>query len=159
MATIQECMALANQKVNTADHLTFVTFPTVQESKILLGVIENLYTGMLAAVDAILLYERQFKRIGPYANDVSVKLDVFKTKCADRYNFDRLVVVLIVDMGRMLEAHKKSPMEVAKKDRLVIFSDSYQIRTVSIETIKNHVHVAKAFVSKANKVLVNVGRY
>ncbi len=156
---IQALVGIANNKLSTADHLAYTTYPTVREPKLLLSIIEDIFVGVSAGMDAILLYERMFKRVPPHTSDLMTRIDVFKTKCAERYNFNREVMVMLIDIQRLLEFNRKSAMQIAKRDKLVIFEDDYRMKSITIESVKNYLTLSKPFIEKVNKVLVNVGRY
>lgn len=156
---IKSLLVIANNKIATADHLTFVTYPSVREPKLLLSIIEDIFVSLSAAMDAVLLYERMFKRVSPYTSDIQTRIDVFKTKCAERYNFNRATLVMMMDIYRLMEFQKKSAMQIAKTDKLVIFEDDYRMKSITIESVKNYMALSKPFIEKTNKVLANVGRY
>lgn len=156
---IKSLLVVANNKIATADHLAFVTYPTVREPKLLLSIIEDIFVGVSAAMDAILAYERMFKRVPSHTSDLQTRIDVFKSSCAERYNFNRATLVMMMDIYRLLEFQKKSAMQIAKNDKLVIFEDDYRMKSITIESVKNYMALSKPFIEKTNKVLANVGRY
>ena len=104
-------------------------------------------------IDAILYYERLYKRIPPVAEPTTDRLQTFK-RCAERYNIPQESVLTVKDVVTILEEHKKSPMEFQRKDRFVICSDNYRrVQTLTIEKIKELVQSTKQFLEKINKIL------
>lgn len=149
-----------NRYFNTADHLLYITYPLVKDNKIIITIIENLNHALVKAMEAILYYDRLYKRISPYPENFNSKLDIFKTKCAPRYNFEREHVILLQDINEIVEEHKRSTLEFIRKDKFVICSNSYsKTKTINIEKLKNYVNNAKPFIQKVNSVYMqNVKR-
>lgn len=149
-----------NRYFNTADHLLYVTYPLVKDNKIIITIVENLNHSLIKAIEAILYYDRLYKRISPYPENLSSKLDVFKTKCAPRYNFNREYIILIEDINEIVEEHRRSTIEFIKKDKFVICGNSYsKNKTIDINKLKNYVNGAKPFIQKVNEIYMqNVTR-
>ena len=159
MPQVQDLLRFANQKINTSDHLTYITYPTVNENKLMISIVENIFVGMTAGMDALLLYERTFKRVPMYADDFRAKVELLKSHAADRYNLDRKYIIALEDLRMLIEAHKKSTTEISHREKFVIFSDTYQMKALTIENVKSYLALAKSFMDKVNKVLANAGRY
>ena len=53
----QELISGANKAVRTADHLVYVTYPLVNDVKLLVTITENLNKALLMAMEALLQYE------------------------------------------------------------------------------------------------------
>jgi len=68
MEQFQEAIQKANQKLKIADHMIFMTYPLVKDSKLLLSIIQNIFLALTNAMSSILYYERLFKKI-PSFND------------------------------------------------------------------------------------------
>ncbi len=159
MDRVRELLQVANQKINTSDHLTYITYPTVNENKLMISIIENIYMGMVAGMDALLIYERNFKRVPLYVDDFRAKVELLKSHAAQRYNIDRKYIVAVENLRMLVEAHKKSTTEISHREKFVIFSDTYQMKALTIENVKSYLILAKEFVDKVNRVLANAGRY
>ena len=143
----------ATKTLKVADHLTYVTYPLIKENKLLIKISENLYLAMVMAMESMLFYDRYYKRIGPLAENFDSRLEVFKNSVAKRYNFDREFYVLLLDLKKIVEEHKKSPMVFQRKDKVVICSDRYKMKTIDIKDIKHYLGKAKPFILKAHNIL------
>lgn len=142
-----------NELLKTADHLTYVTYPLVKDVKLLVAIIGNLYESVKLSIESLLYFERMYKRIGPLPDNFNSKLDVFKSKIVDRFNFDRKFLVLVEDLKNIVEHREKSPMEFIRRDRYVICNHNYRMKTLTIENIKNYLAQSKLFVAKINAIL------
>lgn len=78
---------------------------------------------------------------------------MFREKCIQKYNFSREQVELIQDIRDIILEHKKSPVEFRRKDSFVICSDNYNIKTISIDKIKDYLYKAKLFIQETNKII------
>lgn len=142
-----------NRYLNTADHLVYVTYPLVKEEKLILAALENLHNALIFAVEAILFYDKMYKRIGLYPDNFNAKLETFKLKCAPRYNFERGTVVLIQDVYELIQQHEKSQMEFARKDKYYIFDRDYvKMKAIDLPRIKAYIMDAKPFIEKVNRI-------
>ncbi len=153
MEKFQELREQAKKKLAAADHMLYMTYPVVDEPKLLLTILDNIYESMELALDALLQRERQFKLIPPYHNAFSAKLDVFKRRIAEKYSLNREYAAFLQTLRNLMVAHNESHVEFSKKDTFVICSDRYEIKTVSMGDLKSYLTKAKIFIQDIDKVL------
>lgn len=153
MEEIFRIVGESNKHFKTADHLIYVTYPLIKDIKLLVNIIENLNKSLIYGMDAILEYDKLFKRISQFPDDFKTKMEIFKTSCAKRYNISREHIVLIEDLKNILDHREKSPMEFIRKDKFVICNDDFKMRTLNYEKVKDFVNNARPFIAKVNKVL------
>jgi len=156
MEEISNALKDANRLLRIADHLTYVTYPLVKDNKLIIAIAESLNGAMIKAMDALLYYDRYYKRIMHFPSDFTSKFDIFKRNCAPRYNINREYLVLMQDLKELIEARKHSAMEFIRKDQYVITSNSYDIRTLNYQKVKEIVNKSKPFFEKVNFILKNV---
>lgn len=142
-----------NSLLKTADHLTYMTYPLIKDVKLLVAIINNIYDSVKTAIESLLYFERMYKRIGPLPDNFNSRLDIFKNRVMERYNFDRNFLLLIDDLKKTIEHREKSPMEFIRKDRYIICNGNYKMRSLSIENIKNYLVQSKLFINKVNNIL------
>jgi len=144
----------ANGALKTADHLTYVTYPLVNDVKLLIKIIENLHSAVVLGMYALLYYDRLYKRIGPLAENFDSRYSVFVNKTARRYNINTEVLMLIRELRELVEHHRISPIEFARKDKYLICSSDYRnMKNVTVEKIKKFLSKAKPFILEVNKIL------
>jgi len=158
MDEVLKLVSQAKRMYDTADHLTYVTFPVVNEIKLLATITENLHTALVHGMNAILMYDRMYKRIPPLNSDFNSRFEVFKTKCVPRYNIDRSVVLLLQDLREIIEKRKESPMEFQRKDKFVICSHDYRMKTLSLSKVKEYLNQSKPFFSRLDTIFNKNGR-
>jgi hypothetical protein len=145
MEKFQELREIAWKKIQIADHMLTQTFPTVQDPKILLSVLESLFLAFTAYIDAVLEHERVFKKVPPYPDSFDSKFNLFQRKVVPAYKIGREYIALIEKIKELLMWHRKSPIEFTRNDRIVICEEDYKMRTISVENVKEYIFKAKEF--------------
>ncbi len=183
MEKFQELRGEARHRLKNADHLITMTYQMVKDNKLLLAAVENLYQALELSITSVLSYERMFKRIPPFHDELPSKLNIFSQNIAPKYNidmsetvrgarlgastqgkltvsehaqkhapgcspevFDKSYLKLIQDIGDIVKAHKLSPVEFTRSDKLVIASESYELRQLTPGLVKSYVEKSKKFV-------------
>lgn len=143
----------ALQKIQVADHMLFMTYPLVKDPKLLLAIIENIFASLDYGMSALLQHERLFKRIPPYHDTFPSRFEIFKDKMIQKYDLSPRHANLINEIKGIISEHKKSPVEFARKDKFVICSPSYSLKTIDINLVKKYVFETKVFVNNINKIV------
>ncbi len=147
MEKFQEAIQKAKRNVKIADHMITMTYPLVNDPKLLLAVMENTFLALTQSVGALLHYERLFKRVPPFHDTYEAKYALFREKAAARYGIDKKYLTLMSDIKSIIVEHKNSPIEFARKDVFVICSDNYRIKSISVEDMKRYIAQTKEFVA------------
>jgi hypothetical protein len=142
----------ANKHLRLADHMTYVTYPMLKDTKILISILDNLKKSLNKALDAYLYYERLYKRISFSPKDFTTKIDVFQRSAAIRYNLKQYPQ-LIKEINFIIKKHKESPVEFSKGDKLVICNGNYKMKILQIKDVKDYLSKAKPFILKLSNIL------
>ncbi|MBI2667657.1 hypothetical protein HYX17_02705 [Candidatus Woesearchaeota archaeon] len=151
MEVLKDLMKDSNTHLNTADHLAYVSYSNIKDNKIIVSIADNLYKSLLKAVEAVLQYERMYKRIPPYSENFNAKLEMFKTKCAPRYNLDNEITALLDNLRGIVD-QKKELMENGK-EKFIAFNNEYKARSLTIEKVKEYLAKSKPFIQKVNEII------
>jgi hypothetical protein len=143
-----DSLNIATKLLQTADHLTYITFPLVKEKRLLLKILAELSNSLLNAINAILQYEYYWKRIQIY-KDARENFRTFKN-IAKRYDISPEQLLKINEIINLAEKHKKSPFEFVRNDKIVIMSDTNQADYLTLEKIKSFLIEAKDILRKIN---------
>lgn len=141
-----ENLEKAKKQLRTADHLTYITFPVVNENKLLLKILEEVNISIKNTISAILHYEYLYKRIRLYKKQKE-NLKTFK-KISKKYGINKEQLKKIIEIMKIAERHKNSPFEFSKKNKIVIMSDNTKTDTLTIKNIKNYLIEAKDLIRK-----------
>ena len=149
----QELSKKASSYFMTADHLAYVTFPVVNDLKLIPAILENLNLALLNAMNAALEYERYYKRLQPLPENFDSRYSVFEDKLINKYNILKKEAQLIHQVNNVMKNYKDAPIEFPRKDKFVIFNHEYRMKTVSMPEIKDFLIQARELITKITKVV------
>jgi len=149
MEKFKEDFKEALKHLRIADHMTYVTFPLLNEKRLLLKIFDEIHNSIASCINSILNYEYYYKRIDLYSTSRD-NLDTFFS-VAKNYNISNEHIKKIKEIFEINRKHKQSAMEFVKKEKFVIMSDSLNVRILDLRTIKEYLLAAK-------EVLVGVGK-
>ena len=151
MEQIRRMVLEANNAFKTADHLAYVRFPLLKDNKLLLAIVQNLYISGLKGMDAVLYYEKLYKRIMMLPVDFDSRIYIFEKNIAPRMNIRPGISKVIRDLKFIMQQHKNSPMEFSRKEKFVICNDDYTtMKTIDIEMLKTYIVVMRDFLRTLN---------
>ena len=78
---------------------------------------------------------------------------MFRMRCVERYSIPKEYLTLISEIKEIILKHKESPIEFRRKDKFVICSDNYDIKTISIKDIKDFLIKSKLFCQNIFKII------
>jgi len=139
--------ALKNYRI--ADHILNVTYPLIKDTKLLLGVTENLFLALTQAMSSILHHERLFKLVPPFHDNFESKFNLLHQK-RSRYNIQQEHLDLMLELKEIILLHKKSPVEFRKKDRFIICTKNYKVKAITANQLKNYLKKTKGFLDLTN---------
>ena len=131
----------AVRHLQIADHMTYVTFPLINEHRLLLKIFDEIYNSIINCVNSILNYEYLYKRIQLYDNHGD-NLDTF-VRIAKDYELSNEQVKRIREVIDLNKKHKQSAMEFVRRDKVVIMSDSLSTKVLDLRIIKEYLLLAK----------------
>ena len=153
MEKYQELLIEMDRSFKTADHLAYVTYPIVKEIRLLMNIVEHLDKALKAGMNAILEYDRLYKRINSLPESFEIRLDLFETKIIMRHAINREYVELIEMMHELVAYKQKSPTVFQRKDKYVIANNRYKLKTLTIEDVKKYLEKAKPFILKVHNII------
>jgi hypothetical protein len=129
------------------------TYPVIKDSKMLIGIIENIFLSLTSSLAALLYYERAQRRIPPFYDTFDSKFYVFREEVGKRHNLAKYSKLLI-EVRDLLIAHRESPVEFSKGGKFVICSENYSgNKTVTIENVLQYLTEAKQFFNQVNGII------
>lgn len=145
----------ASKSIQLADHMIYITYHLLKEKKILLNALEKIYEAVIQIINAILQYDYMWKRIQLYSNPKD-NFDTFVQKCAPRYSISQSDIVQITELFKIVEMHKKSPMEFVRREKVVIMSSNSTIAYTDVEKIKGYIRLARNMLQKAKLYIKSI---
>ena len=142
----------AEQLIKKIDHMVYVTYPLIQEKRLVLKIISETKNAIIKCINSILQYEYLYKRVR-LTKDPKENMKIFKVKCAPRYNISIEEIKLMLELFDLIEKHKKSPFEFKKQEKIVILSENSSPKVIVIENAKEFLALAKGILIKSKNVM------
>ena len=145
-----EYLKTAEEKIQTIDHMIYVTFPLIKDKKLLLKILSELNITILNTINSILQYEYLYKRIN-LTQDAKTNLRIFAQQCAPRYQITEQEIKLILELLDLADKHKKSPFEFIKEEKVVILSENLKPATITLDKTKEFLIMGKNLLQKTRE--------
>lgn len=158
MERFLELLQDSNQKLRSADYILTQTYPVVEDPRLLLSIIQKVFSALEDSMTSLLYIERYYKRIPPFEDTFRAKFDIFRYKLVNDYNINREYLLLIKDIEEILRAQKNSPMTFSRKGKFVICTDNYRTREITFQGVKRYIEKSKDFFRTINRVVGKYGR-
>lgn len=130
--------------INIADHMAYMTFPLVNEKKLLLKILEQIHKSLINSISAALLLKN--KRI---LKDNKKNLKRF-LKLKRFYNIKEEEIKKITEIIEISSKHKASAMEFPRKENIVIMMDNLQTIKLDIKKTKEYLSLIRLIFIKIN---------
>lgn len=150
MKKILENLESAEKITKATDHLLYITFPIIKDKRVILKVISELKLAITHCINSILQYEYFLKRIR-LSKDPQTNFKIFEEKCAENYNISKKEIELIMELFRIVEKQKKSPMEFLKNDKIIFMSEDMKPEIFTLEKTKEYLILTKNILKKTKE--------
>lgn len=153
MEKVRLLIGEAGRNIHIADHLLYVTYPVIKETKMLYSITEKIANASKKLMQAILYYERMYKRVNPQKGNFRYELEVFRRKCAQRYNLDESYIQMIDETNNVVMSKKESPMTFVRRDKYVICDKSYsKTNALTLKKVQGYLQISKQLINKARQI-------
>ena len=125
-----DAILTAEQAWRAADHLLSVTFPVVQDPKLLLRALEHLDKSARTTISTVLKREHLYKRIRLSAIGERNK-EVFFQVCGKQYGVHEEDVILLKEILVLGARHRASGVEFSQRGKAVILDDDLGTVTIT----------------------------
>ncbi|MDP2628864.1 MAG: hypothetical protein Q8P15_03125 [Nanoarchaeota archaeon] len=143
----QEFFWKAEKKIQTLDHLVYVTYPLVKDKKLLLKILVEIKEAVVFCINSVLQYEYLHKQIS-LSKDSKENFKIFREKCSVKYKITEKEIDLITELFNLVQKHKESNFEFVRKEKIVILSENMKTELVTIEKIKDFLLLSKNILKK-----------
>jgi len=142
----------AKKKIQTVDHLIYITFPLIKDKRLLLKILLETKIAISKCINSILQYDYLYKKINLYKKS-ETNFKIFKEQCALRYQITKEEINLITELFDIVQKHKESPFEFIKNEKVIILSENSRYKTITIEKIKEFLILAKSILKKTTETI------
>lgn len=152
MDKVEEARSEAKRRLLAADHMATFTYPVINDSRMLMGIVENIFLSLTGSLAALLYSERALKKIPPFYDTFDSKFYVFREEVGKRHNLAGYSKLLI-DVRDLLIAHRESPVEFSKEGAFIMCSENYASnKTVTIDKVNEYLVRAKQFFREVDRI-------
>jgi hypothetical protein len=144
-----ESLQKAIHNMRISDHMLYVTYPVIKDKRLLLKALDQVSDSVILIINSILQYDYLNKRIELSKDNPKVNFEVFKEKCAKRYNILSEEISDINELFYLVEQHRKSPMEFTRREKIVIMNDNLKTSVMDPEKLKKYLNLSKTLINKA----------
>ncbi len=148
----KELIQQSLKEIALADHLIYVTYPLIREVKFLAAIAEHVTKAAELALKSLLTYEREYKRIEPFADNFAVMIDVFSPDVQRRYNFGPEYMHLLKRLVELKQYNQESTLRFRRKDKYILTTQNYDIHILDLDKVKRFCQATKNFVNKVDEL-------
>lgn len=148
MEPFQQLGDNAVNKIKLADHMLVITYPVVNDPKLLIGILDNIFQACELAMTSLLEYERAFKRIPPYPDNFEGKLHIFTATLIPKHNISDEYVKFMRKLRDILMEHKQSSVTFIRNNQYVMGDSNYNMRTLNVQQLKEYIITGKKFIQQ-----------
>lgn len=133
---IKKDIAAARHAQSVADHMLHTTYPVVNDPKLLIGIVESLEGIIIKSMTAVLQKERFYRKVPAFSQNPDNIVTTFAKHSEHRHTQTAHAMHTLNDIRTILQAKKDATMEFTKENKLVMASNSYQMKTLTPESVK-----------------------
>ncbi len=153
MENYHELLNKAKKEIDSSDHLLFVTYNIVKDSKFVFSVTNQLIDAVKYALEALLEFERKSKLIEPYPKQFNFMVDTFKKKVSERREFETSTLVFLNKLVLMEQTIDSSSLNFRRGETYVLADEEFGTQAIELQTIKSYFSDAKSFVEKVGEII------
>jgi thiamine monophosphate kinase len=153
MEKYHELINKAQKEIDSSDHLLFVTYNIVKDSKFVFSVTNKLIDAVKYALEALLEFERKSKLIEPYPKQFNFMVQTFKNKVSERREFDVRTTNFLNKLVTMEQTIDTSSLHFRRGDTYVLADEDFGTQSIELQTIKSYFSSAQEFVTKVGDII------
>ncbi len=116
-----------------AVHLLTTTYPSLQDPKIFLSIVDNLYQAVNLSTIAL-----QVKSI---------------QELAEKYPLRKETKEILIELKEIVDSHKKSPVEFRRGTKMVICKTNYRLIVLTTSLLETYLQRIKEFLEYTDTIL------
>lgn len=156
MEAFADAFRQAEDKLKVADYGLGKVFSMTKDPSVIRSAIINLHDAQVRSLDALLLFERTYKRVPAYpVGHLETKLRLFSEHCVKRYGLSEDMVAAIREGQEWASVAKVHPPQVSPDNRVIFRLEGFQVMTLSLASIKEKLAKTSIFAQKIKEVLTH----
>lgn len=140
---------------DAAEYFLNVTYPSLKDPILFIGIITNIFSSMEAAMDSVLIHGQNQGMVPKGATTFLEKLRLFRSRSAPQHSIPHEYLHRMADLKNVLDFHKKSPIEFRRKGTFVICAQEYEVQSLTVTDIRSHLTKAQEFLKLVEGIIEN----
>ncbi len=153
MEEVNNLIEQAEKKLANIDHLLSVTFPVINDIKLLAPITDSIAICVFLVMEALLKYERAYKRIHSLPNNLDIMFNIFESEVVNRYKISKKFIIMLNDLKNFTQSRKKSAAEFVKNDKYIICSNEYYTTIITQEKLKTYKDLTSQFINQVKEII------
>lgn len=137
----------AKKHQRIADHMTYVTYPILNEKRLLIKIFEEIFKSITFTIKSVISIENHKNNLNNFDD-----FTVFFHQAKD-FNLNNRQISIIKEIIELEKSHKNSAMEFVKKEKMVILSNNLSYQTLDITQIKRYLLLSRQLLEKISQKL------
>jgi hypothetical protein len=152
MQNLQEDYENAVKILQIADHMAYITYPIINEKRLLLKVIEEIHKCLNLIITIAIKLENQKNKNMIISTNPELNFQTF-LNLSKKYEISEKAIQLTSEIFQLYQKHKQSSMEFPKQNKIIILSDNLTVEFLEINKIKEYLTIAKEILLKVGKFI------
>ncbi len=139
MAGVDAALERAQRSISVAEHLLTQTYPVVRDPRLLPAVLHHVYASVAASLEAGVLVALERKTLVRMPRSFEGRVRAFTRE----FSVEKPVLRFLRELQETVREHERSPVEFARRGSFVMCDESYRLRTLREETMKQYCRHAR----------------
>ncbi len=144
--------AAAIKHMKVADHILTMTYPLVQDPKLLKLVLKNIYLSLENAMVALLHFERLQKQSIVIKSEFNYLVECVKPYLK-KHNISLEYTAFLKELNNIMKKQEKAGVEFIRKEKFVFTGKDYKLNTVTKKEMKDYIIKGKLFMRQVLDVI------
>lgn len=137
----------AEKAFNTADHLTYVSLPLLNEPKLMVTITQNIHRALSKGMQALLAYEYQSKHITVIPDNFQAQVLVFEQDIMPKYKINKEIATTLKEVRHIMNYQKESPIEFQRRENYILCDKDYKMEKLEAKRLKSYLLETRAFIN------------
>ena len=135
----------AKQRIDSANHMLTVSYPLVEDPKILLSVAKNLLKAAEFSIEGAL---HKADNVSNYKDSVDSKYNAFIQNVVPKYDIDKKHIETITNLKEIVQTHEDSSVEFKRDKKFVMADETYELRTLSKKDLQQYLRKTRNLIKE-----------
>lgn len=154
MEAFWDALKQAQDKLKIVDYSLAKVFPMTKDPTVIRSVMVNLHEAQVKSLDALLLFERTYKRVPAFPpKHVETKLRLFSEYCVKRYGLNQNMVNEFREVRQWAANAKEGVPHMSPDGKVQFRLEGFQVMNVPLSKLKSSLASTSLFHERVKEVI------